>query len=130
MFPELQIVEGPIAFRLMNDGDNVELVIRAITEDDSGSSNLPFSVTCMATAEIKLPKTVAPLVEAIWQNLLPQGFDMNKLPHSIREVYEERGRLEGYELPLSHLPKSLQAYGTIYSSIAKVLEIGCQWEAY
>ena len=78
----------------------------------------------MATAEIKPPKTVAPLVEAIWQNLLPQGFDMNKLPHSIREVYEERGRLEGYELPFHTHQKSLQdlidkAYGTIYSSIAK-----------
>jgi len=89
----------------MNDGHNVEVVIRAITEDDSESSNLPFSVTCMATAEIKPPKTVAPLVEAIWHNLLPQGFDMNKLPRSIREVYEERGRLEGYELPLSHFAK-------------------------
>jgi hypothetical protein len=32
------------------------------------------------------------------------GFNMNKLPHSMQEVYEERGRLEGYELPLSHLP--------------------------
>jgi hypothetical protein len=100
----------------MNDGHNVEVVIRAITEDDSESSNLPFSVTCMATAEIKPPKTVARLVEAIWQNLLTQGFDMNKLPHSIRDVYEDRGRLERYELPLSHLPKSLQdlidkAYG-------------------
>jgi hypothetical protein len=89
----------------------------------------------MATAEIKPAKTVALLVEAIWQKSLQQGFDMNKLPHSICEVYEERGRLEGYELPLSHLPKSLQdlvykPYGTIYSSIAKVLEIGCQWEAY
>jgi hypothetical protein len=88
-----------------------------------------FSLEC----EIKPPKTVAPLVEAIWQKLAPAGFDMNKLPYSIREVYVG-GRLKGHELPLSHLPKSLndlidKAYGTIYS-IAKVLEIGCEWEAY
>ena len=49
---------------------------------------------------------VAPLGEAIWQNLIPQRFDMNKLPHSICEVYDERGRLEGCELPRSHLPKN------------------------
>ena len=70
--PELQIVDGPIPFRLTSDGKNVEIVIRAITEDDSDSSNLPYSVTCIATAEIKLSKTGAPVVEAIWQNLLPR----------------------------------------------------------
>jgi hypothetical protein len=66
--PELQIVEGPIAFRLMNYGHNVEVVIR--------------------------------------------------------EVYEERGRLEGSNCHFHTHQKSLQdlidkAYGTIYSSIAK-----------
>ena len=127
--PELQIVEGPIPFKLMNDGHNVDMVIRA-TEDDSDSdaSTLPYSVACMATAEIKPSKTAAPLIEAIWQDLLPHGFDINKLPHSVREAYEESARLEGYELPLAHLPQSLQdlidkAYETIYSSISRVIAV-------
>jgi hypothetical protein len=83
---ELFIIEGPIPFKVTTDGSEVKINIRAVTSDEPDYSHLHYSVVCEATAEIKASKMAQPIVDAIWQKKLPQGFDVNKLPEAKHQV--------------------------------------------
>ncbi len=119
--PDLRIIEGPIPFELDHEGHVVKILIREVTPDQPDYSHLPYSVVCEATAEIKPSKAALPLVDAVWQKRVPEGFNFEKWPEARRKAYEESGVTEG-ELPLSALPNSLQnlienAYSTIFTGI-------------
>jgi len=127
--PVLQIIEGPIPFELDHEGDVVKILIRAVTPDQPDYSHLPYSVVCEATAEIKPSKAAQPLIDAVWQQKVPEGFNFEKWPEARRKAYEESGVTEG-ELPLSALPNSLQkliekAYSTIFTGIDRVIGAMC-----
>ncbi|MGH9966593.1 MAG: hypothetical protein ACREBG_02000 [Pyrinomonadaceae bacterium] len=128
--PELLVIQDPIPFKLIEDDNNVQIVIRPATEADSDYGPLLYAVVCEATAEIRPSKNAAPLVDAIWEKRLPEGYDVNKLPESVRKVYEEHGLIEGFDLPLSDLPNSVQdlmhkAYRPIHSGINRVIGTIC-----
>jgi len=121
--PELRIIEGPIPFKLDREGDVVNILFRAVTDQPD------YSVVCEATAEIKPSKAAKPLVDAVWQKRVPEGFNFEKWPEATRRAYEESGSIER-ELPLSALPNSLQnliekAYSTIFTGIDRVIGALC-----
>jgi hypothetical protein len=120
---QLRIIDGPIPFRLDREGDVVNILLRAVTDRPD------YSVVCEATAEIKPSKAAKPLIDAVWQKRVPEGFNFEKWPEARRRAYEESGVTEG-ELPLSALPNSLQnlienAYSTIFTGIDRVIEALC-----
>jgi hypothetical protein len=87
--PELRIIDGPIPFEFDHDGDVVKILIRAVTPDQFDYSHLPYSVVCEATAEIKLSKAARPLIDAVWQKKIPEGFNFEKWPAARRKAYAE-----------------------------------------
>jgi len=120
---ELRIIDGPIPFRLDREGHVVNILFRAVTDQHD------YSVVCEATAEIKPSKVARPLIDAVWQKRVPDGFNFEKWPEARRRAYEESGVTEG-ELPLSALPNSLQnlienAYSTIFTGIDRVIGALC-----
>ncbi len=114
---QLQIVEGHITLTLKNNGHNVEVVTRAITEDVLNHPTCLFG-HLYGNPRNKTTENGGTSCREDLTELAPAGFR-----------YEQVAALYTRGLRGAWTTGS-KAYGTIHSSIAKILEIGCQWEAY